>query len=134
MRLHIVAGLLIVLCGVDGLAQQSSSLQIVVIEGEGSVNIVQTKTAVAPLVEVRDRNGLPVSGAAATFTIGGNNAAFAGGTHVLTIATNAAGRAAASSFSAINGGALQIQVSAAYQGQIATAVISQTNVATAAAA
>ena len=42
---------------------QDASLRIVVIAGEGSVNIVQQKTAVAPIVEVRDRNDLPVAGA-----------------------------------------------------------------------
>ena len=59
---------------------QPGGLKIVVIEGEGAVNIIQQKTAVSPLVEVRDRNNQPVSGAVVTFTIqGGNNAAIAGG-------------------------------------------------------
>ncbi len=35
---------------------QPGGLKIVVIEGEGAVNIIQQKTAVSPLVEVRDRN------------------------------------------------------------------------------
>ena len=35
-------------------------LKIVVISGEDAVNIIQQKTAVAPVVEVRDRNDLPV--------------------------------------------------------------------------
>ena len=52
-------------------AEQASSLKIVVLEGEGAVNIIQQKTAVRPLVEVRDRNNLPVAGASVTFTIGG---------------------------------------------------------------
>ena len=115
-------------------ARQAPELRIIVIEGEGGVNIIQQKTAVGPLVEVRDRNNLPVPGAAVTFTIGGPNAAFAGGVQTLTVTTNAAGQAAASSLNAIRGGAFQIQVQAVYQGQIATAAISQTNVATAAAA
>ena len=53
---------------------------------------------------------------------------------MLTVTTNAAGQAAAAGFNVLGIGAVQIQVRAAYQGQIATAVISQTNVATAAAA
>jgi len=57
-----------------------SALRIVVIAGEDAINIIQQKTAVAPLVEVRDRNNLPVPGAVVTFTIeGGTNAAVAGG-------------------------------------------------------
>jgi len=117
-------------------AQQASSLRIVVLEGEGAVNIIQQKTAVRPLVEVRDRNNLPVAGASVTFSIagGGQGAAFAGGLQTLTVTTNAAGQAAASSLNALSSGAFQIQVQAAYQGQIATAAISQTNFATAAAA
>jgi hypothetical protein len=116
--------------------QPASSLKIVVLEGEGGVNIIQQKTAVRPLVEVRDRNNLPVAGASVTFTIGGGGqgAAFAGGAQTLTVTTNAAGQAAASGLNALSSGAVQIQVQAAYQGQIATAAISQTNFATAAAA
>jgi len=90
---------------------------------------------VRPLIEVRDRNNVPVAGATITFTIGGGQpAAFAGGVQTLTVTTNAAGQAAASGFNVLGPGAVQVQVQAAYQGQIATAAISQTNVATAAAA
>jgi len=118
------------------IAQQASPLKIVVLEGEGAVNIIQQKTAVRPLIEVRARDNLPVAGASVTFSIGGGGqgAAFAGGAQTLTVTTNAAGQAAASSFSAVSSGAVQIQVQAVYQGQIATAAISQTNFATAAAA
>jgi len=117
-------------------AQQAPALKIVVLEGEGAVNIIQQKTAVRPLVEIRDRNNLPVAGATVTFSIGGGGtgAAFAGGAQTLTVTTNAVGQAAASGLNAISSGALQIQVQAAYQGQLATAAISQTNFATAAAA
>ena len=116
--------------------QPAPALRIVVLEGEGGVNIIQQKTAVRPLIEVRDRNNLPVSGASVTFTIGGSgqSAAFAGGAQTLTVTTNAAGQAAASGLNAIRSGPFQIQVQAAYQGQRATAAISQTNFATAAAA
>ena len=126
----------LVLSAVALFAQTAPALKIVVIEGEGGVNIIQQKTAVRPLVEVRDRNNVPVAGATVTFTIGGGgqSAAFAGGVQTLTVTTNAAGQAAASSLNAISSGAFQIQVQAAYQGQIATAAISQTNFATAAAA
>ena len=113
----------------------AAALKIVVLEGEGGVNIIQQKTAVRPLIEVRDRNNLPVAGATVTFAIGsGQPAAFAGGLQTLTVTTNAAGQAAASGLNALSSGAIQIQVQAAYQGQIATAAISQTNFATAAAA
>src|SRR5262245_29449142 len=87
--------------------QPAPSLKILVLEGEGGVNIIQQKTAVRALVEVRDRNNVPVSGAAVTFTIGGGgkSAAFAGGAPTLTATTNAAGQAAASGLTPITSGA-----------------------------
>jgi hypothetical protein len=113
----------------------AANLRIVVLEGEDAVNVIQQKTAVRPLVEVRDRNNVPVAGASVTFTVGsGQPAAFAGGAQTLTVTTNASGQAAATGFSATGPGAVQIQVQAAHQGQIATAAISQPNFATAAAA
>lgn len=116
-------------------AQNSSApLRIVVVNGEDAVNIVQQKTAVAPLVEVRDRNNQPVAGALVTFTIqGGSNASFAGASTV-TATTNALGQAAAASFTPTSAGAVQINVAAAFQGQTATAAITQTNFMTAAQA
>jgi hypothetical protein len=111
----------------------SPTLRVVVIEGEDAVNIIQQKTAVRPVVEVRDRNNLPVPGALVTFSIGGNAASF-GGVSTLTVATNAAGQAAVTGLTPSAAGAFQIQVSAAFQGQVATATIAQTNVLTAAQA
>lgn len=134
-RLLAISTFVLIPCGA-AIAQTMQPLRIVVLEGEGAVNILQQKTAVRPLVEVRDRNNVPVAGASVTFTIGGGGqgAVFAGGAQTLTVTTNAAGQAAASGFSAVSSGAVQIQVQAVYQGQIATAAISQTNFATAAAA
>jgi hypothetical protein len=115
-------------------AQPASALRIVVLQGEDSVNVIQQKSAVAPVIEVRDRNDLPVAGAMVTFTIGGNTASFAGGVQTFTIATNAAGQAAAAAISPLASGAVQINVAAAFQGQTAIATIAQTNVMTAAQA
>ncbi len=70
---------------------QSAGLRIVVIEGEDAVNIIQQKTAVAPIVEVRDRNDQPVAGAIVRFAIHGGRATF-GGAQTLTVTTNAVGR------------------------------------------
>jgi hypothetical protein len=111
-----------------------SALRVVVIEGEDAVNIIQQKTAVRPVVEVRDRNNLPVPGALVTFSIEGGKAATFGGASTLTVATNAAGQAAVTGLTPSAAGAFQIQVSAAFQGQVATATIAQTNVLTAAQA
>ena len=127
-----ILSLALVLAGSPQTTQ--SALRVVVIEGEDAVNIIQQKTAVRPLVEVRDRNNLPVSGALVTFSIEGGKAATFGGASTLTVATNAAGQATVSGLTPSAAGAFHIQVSAAFQGQVATATIAQTNVMTAAQA
>ena len=80
----------IVLATLVQLPPASSGLSIVVIEGEAGVNIIQQKTAVKPVVEVRDRNNLPIPGVLVTFSIEGGKAATLGGASTLTVATNAA--------------------------------------------
>lgn len=106
---------------------QGASLRIVVIEGEGAVNVIQQKTAVAPVIEVRDRNDQPVVGAVVRFAIRNGRATFSGA-RSLTVATNAAGRAVATGLTPTGSGALQIGASAAFQGQTAVATIAQANV------
>lgn len=115
-------------------ANQDAPLRIVVISGEDAVNVIQQRTAVAPVVEVRDRNNQPVAGAVVTFTIQGGKASFAAGANAMTITTNAAGQAAVSGLTPTATGAVNINVAAAFQGQTATAAITQTNFATAAQA
>ena len=115
-------------------ATQNAALRIVVIEGEDAVNIIQQKTAVAPLIEVRDRNNLPISGATVTFSVTGQGATFAGGAQSITVVTNAAGQAAAAGLTPTATGAIQISATATFQGQTAIATIAQSNVLTAAEA
>lgn len=138
MRSIAVASVIAVLAHGPAIRSQTPApggLRIIVLAGEDAVNIVQQKTAVRPLVEVRDRNDLPVAGVTVTFTIGrGQPAAFAGGVQTLTVTTNGAGQAEAAGFNVLGAGSVQIRVQAAYQGLIASAAISQTNFATAAAA
>jgi len=114
-------------------AAQAAVLKIVVVEGEGAVNIIQQKTAVAPVIEVRDRNDQPVSGALVRFAIQKGRASF-NGARTLTATTNALGRATATGLTPIENGPLQIGASAAFQGQTAAITIAQTNVLTAAQA
>jgi hypothetical protein len=129
----VVAAIILAGAGI-ATAQQRAALRVLVIEGEDAVNIIQQKTAVRPVVEVRDRNNLPVPGAIVTFSIEGGKAATFGGASTLTVATNAAGQAAVTGLTPSAAGVFQIQVSAAFQGQVATATIAQTNVMTAAQA
>jgi len=112
---------------------KAAALKIVVLEGEGAVNVIQQKTAVAPVIEVRDRNGQPVSSAVVKFAIRGRQATF-NGARTLTVTTDAAGRAAVTSITPTGTGALHITATAAFQGQTAVATIAQTNVLTAAQA
>ncbi len=104
---------------------QASGLRIVVVEGEDAVNIVQQKTAVAPVVEVRDRNDQPVAGVLVRFAIRSGRATF-GGARTLSVTTNAAGRAVAAGLTPTGSGALQIGASAAFQGQTTAITIAQT--------
>ena len=116
------------------MAEQDPGLRIVVLEGEDSVNIIGQGTAVPTVVEVRDRNDLPVSGASVVFLLGeGGTATLNAGLSQVAVTTNALGQAAVT-VNPLASGAVQLQVSAAFQGQAATAAIVQTNVATAAAA
>jgi hypothetical protein len=119
--------------GVFGLLSQAQSLKIVVIAGEDAVNVIQQKTAVAPIVEVRDRNDVPVAGATVLFTIDGSGATF-GASQTLTVVTNAAGQATATGLTPSATGAFRISARATFQGQTATATIAQSNVMTAAEA
>ena len=131
------AGLSILTLGVGIVApaggaqdQEEAGLRIVVLEGEDSVNIVEQGTAVPTLVEVRDRNDLPLSGASVVFLLGeGGTATLNAGLSQVAATTNALGQAAVT-VNPIASGAVQLQVSAAFQGQTAAAAIVQTNFAT----
>lgn len=127
-----IAALLVLLGSVDVLTQPA--LKIVVLEGEGAVNIIQQKTAVRALVEVRDQNNLPVPGAAVTFAVTGKGGATVAGAQTVTVSTNAAGQAALGGMTPASSGGMQIAVNASYNGLSATTTITQTVVATAAAA
>jgi PKD repeat protein len=117
-------------------AARITGLKIVVLEGEDAVNIIDKMTAVKPTVEVRDKNDLPVSGAAVTFMINGgrNTATFANGLRQVTVTTDSLGRATITELNPLGKGAFQIEARAAYQGQTATTTIHQTNFATTAQA
>jgi hypothetical protein len=108
-------------------------LTIVVIEGEDAINVIQQKTAVAPIVEVRDRNNQPIAGATVRFTIQGGRATF-NGARMVTLTSDAAGRAAVTGMTPTGSGAFQITASATYQGQTAAVTMAQTNVLTVAQA
>jgi hypothetical protein len=121
------------------LGQQSPpepGLHIQILEGDRGVNIIKRKTAVAPVVEVRDRNNLPVAGAVVTFTApnDGPSIVFLNGSRSITVVSEADGRATTVGLKPLNEGSFQISVSATSDSQTAAASFQMTNVLTPAAA
>jgi hypothetical protein len=116
-------------------AGKPKSILITIIDGEGALNDVRTRTAREPIVEVDDENHKPVAGALVLFSIdnGGSQAPFAtfSGAQTLSVQTDAAGRAAGTGFR-ITGqrGNYRISVQASAAGLQATAVINEMNTST----
>ena len=111
---------------------QPKSLLITIVEGEGALNDIRTRTAREPIVEVDDENHKPIAGALVLFSLdkAGSSYASFGGASSLSVQTDAAGRAVASGFRITqNKGTYKIAVHASYQGLVADAVINQSNVA-----
>ena len=130
----VTCALLMAAPAVRAAQDEAADLRIVVIEGEDSVNIIAQGTAVPTLVEVRDRNDLPVSGASVMFLLGeGGAATLNAGLQQVALTTNALGQAAVT-VNPVASGLVELSVTATYSGQTATAAIVQTNFATAAQA
>jgi hypothetical protein len=117
------------------LAQDSvtkQGLHIEVLNGDRGVNVLKTKTAVKPAVEVRDRNNLPVAGVAVTFTApsDGPSVIFLNGSRSITLMSDPAGQAVVEGMEPVNPGDFQIAVSASVQSETVVTAISLTNVLT----
>jgi hypothetical protein len=132
--LHVLLSIVLLLIqfpGLPVLAQNPSSLQIVIVEGEGAINNVKQRVNREPIVQVEDENHKPVAGAAIIFFLpnDGPGGTFANGSMTFTTTTNAQGQAVARGIRFNNQpGSMQIRVSASFAGQMASAVINQTNV------
>src|SRR5580658_8173921 len=112
--------------------QAAPMLNIVIVEGEGTLNNVKQRVNREPIVEVEDENHKPVAGAAVVFSLpnSGPSGTFANGSQTLTVTTDATGRAAATGIHPNHVlGKLQIRVTASANGLSASAVITQTNIA-----
>ncbi len=119
------------------LAQDAPRLNLVVVEGDGAINNIRQRTAREPIVQVEDENHKPIAGAAVVFTLPSQGATgtFAGGSHSLTVMTDAQGRAVARGLRPNNvQGQYQIHVNASYNGQTASTNINQSNAVAAAGA
>jgi hypothetical protein len=110
--------------------QNPTSLQIVIVEGEGALNNIKQRVNRDPIVQVEDENHKPIAGAAVVFTLPnqGPGGTFENGTNTLTTTTNNQGQAVARGIRFNNQvGSMQMRVTASFGGQTATAVITQTN-------
>ena len=117
-------------------AATPTQLNIVIVEGEGAVNNLRQRVVREPIVRVEDQNHKPVAGAVVVFLLPGDGSggAFADGSKLLTVTTDDSGQAAARGMRAGNvSGQYQIRVTASVGQVTATATISQTNSAAAAA-
>ncbi|MDQ6664159.1 MAG: hypothetical protein M3Z23_07180 [Acidobacteriota bacterium] len=109
---------------------KNDNLRIVIIEGDQFTNNIKKRTTREPIVEVRDKDGKRVPGAAVVFLLpqDGAGGTFANGSKVLNVITDQNGRAVARTLRPNNvAGSFKISVTASLNGQIATAVITQTN-------
>ena len=111
-------------------AAQDPGLRIVVLDGDDNINIIEGGAAVPTRVEVRDRDGRPVSGATVLFLLGeGATATLNAGQRQVTLETNAQGQAAVAVVPVASGG-VELSVSAAFGGETATLTVVQSNYAT----
>ena len=136
--------LLVILIGCPELGTVRLSAQtpaprlfIAIVEGDGQINSIRMRTSREPIIEVQDENHKPVAGAIVSFTLpnSGPGGVFANGSRLLTVTTDANGRAAATGLKVNSAkGSYQIRVTASSQGRTATASIAQSNIAAAAGA
>jgi hypothetical protein len=112
--------------------QEAPKLNIVIVEGEGTLNSVKQRVNREPVVQVVDENHKPIAGAAVVFFLptSGPGGVFMNGSQTLTVTTDATGRAAAAGIRPNHQtGRLQIRVTASSNGLTASATITQMNVA-----
>jgi hypothetical protein len=72
-----------------------TELRLRALEGDNVINSIRLGRSVAPVIEVRDENDLPVEGASITFTVpeSGPGGTFPAGARSFTISSNAQGQA-----------------------------------------
>jgi hypothetical protein len=114
-------------------ATQPKGLFINIIEGEGALNDIRTRTAREPIVEVDDENHKPVAGALVLFAIdnGGSSSPFAtfSGANTVSVTTDATGRATGRGFEVTqHKGQYKINVRATKGELQADSVILQSNI------
>lgn len=116
-------------------AQQTGAvpeLNVVVVEGQGSINNVRSRASREIVVRVEDGSKQPVAGASVVFTLPsqGPSGAFVNGEKTLVLTTDNLGTASARGLTPNNlEGKMEIRITASYQGKTASAMITQFNMA-----
>ena len=111
---------------------QEVGIQVVVIDGQDRFNIIGQGTPAPTVVEVRDGNDDPVSGASVVFRLlEGGRSTLNAGLQEVELTTNALGRASVT-VNPLAGGEMELSVVATFGAETATASILQTNLGTAA--
>jgi hypothetical protein len=108
-----------------------AAIHVDVLEGNGQLVNIKSRVNPAPVVQVVDDANKPLQGALVVFFLPsqGPGGTFVNGSHNLTVTTDRNGRAAASGIVPNNQtGNYELRASASYEGQTATATISQTNI------
>jgi hypothetical protein len=136
-RLRVLTALLCLgsfdLNGASALAQAPAApnrLFIQILDGEGALNDIRSRTAREPIVQVEDENHKPVAGALVLFSSpsSGASTVFSNGLNSLQVTTGADGRATALGAKPNNAsGSFQIQVTATFGTLSTVAVINQVN-------
>ena len=109
----------------------TGGLTLEVLEGDGAIYNVRTRTAAPPRVRVADAAGQPVDGAFVTFRLpeSGPGALFADG-RIATVSTNVQGHAAAPALKPNSRlGPWEIRIAAVHWGMVTRASIQQINAA-----
>lgn len=123
----------LMLCGhlvAASLLWAQGGLQLTVLTGDGVTNYADTGEAVAPVVQVLDAQGNPLPEAEVSFTspLTGPSVTFYGAINTTSLTTDLEGRAQApNAIANTYEGPFTIDIAATYQGQSATAQITQTN-------
>lgn len=110
--------------------QPAGSLTVVVLQGEGAVNRIKSRSATPPVVQVRDQNEKPVAGAEVVFQLpaAGPGGVFHGWMRNQTAKTNAQGQAGATGFTPNDEeGRFNIKVTASQGNRTGSTVIAQSN-------
>ncbi len=116
----------------SNVVQEGGSLKMVVLKGEGVVNSIKGRTATAPVVEVRDQNDKPVTGAEVVFQLpaAGPGAVFNGWMRTQTVRTDAQGQAAATGMTPNDEpGRFNIKVTATNGTRSTSVIVAQSNAA-----